>query len=149
MESTISDWLPGRMHDDEIFDKDPFDRSRARRADDVGVCPGPRTDALGANAGHGLWLRQGGQDLFLQDGHQQCRPALEGREEGAEGHLVLHRPERTALYADRPVPRGRRQVHVRPAVRDNRRALYPPLEGSRRAKLALWVDSNEMSGGVR
>jgi hypothetical protein len=25
---------------------------------------------------------------------------------------------------------------------------HPPLEGSRRAKLALWVDANEMSGGV-
>ena len=25
---------------------------------------------------------------------------------------------------------------------------YPPLEGARRAELALWVDANEMSGGV-
>src|SRR6266436_7729026 len=107
----------GRTEDDEIFDKDPIDCSRAYRADDVRVRASARADALGADAGYGLRLRQGGQDLFLQDGHQQCRPALEGREEGAEGYAVLHRPERTALYADRPVPRGRRQVPVRPGVR--------------------------------
>src|SRR5258708_2262747 len=73
-------------------------------------------NAVGAEARHGLRLRQGGQDIFLQDGHQQCRPAAEGRQESAEGHVVLHRPERTALYAHRPLPGRRRQVHVRVAV---------------------------------
>src|SRR6266446_7146800 len=145
MGSTISDWLPGRMHDDETFDKDPFDRSRARRADDVGVCPGPCTDALGADAGHGLWLRQGGQDLFLQDGHQQCGPAAEGREEGAEGHLVLHRPERTALYADRSLPRGQRQVPVRPGVSYTTALFLPsPGGGGSLAQRAGWGEPRKM-----
>src|ERR1700722_14352053 len=96
---------------DAIFDKTPDGGSGARRAVGAGLCRD--TDAVGAEAGHGLWLRQGRQDLRLQDGNEQRRPAPERRQEGAEGHAVLHWTERTALYADRPVSRGRRQVHVR------------------------------------
>jgi hypothetical protein len=50
------------------------------------------------------------------------------------------RPMITASQAD--------ELMIITAVRRRRRRPYPPLEGSRRAKLALWVDANEMSGGV-
>src|ERR1700735_2083281 len=97
--------------DDAIFDKTPDGGGSACCAVGAGLCRD--TDAVGVEAGYGLWLRQGRQDLRLQDGDQQCRRAAERRQEGAEGHAVLHRTERTALYEDRPVSRGRRQVHVR------------------------------------
>src|SRR6185437_7111784 len=100
--------------DDDTIKQDPRSCSRAGRAHDIGTGGCGGSDALGAGAGHGLRLRQGRQDIFLQDGHQQCGPAVEGRQEGAQGHAVLHRPERPALYENRIVSRRRRLVHVRP-----------------------------------
>src|SRR3984893_14691314 len=88
---------------DKNFNKKLLDGRGPECAGHIGVRASRRADTLGAEAGHGLWLRQGGKDVLLQDGHQQCRAALEGRQEGAEGHAVLHRPQRSALYAHRPL----------------------------------------------
>ena len=51
-----------------------------------------------------------GKTVVLQDGHQQCRNTAERRQEGAEGDLVLRRPEPRTLYCDPPLSRGRRKV---------------------------------------
>ena len=54
-----------------------------------------------------------GKTFAYKMGTSNAGAAAERRQEGAEGHAVLHRTERTALYADRTVSGGRRQVHVR------------------------------------
>src|SRR5258707_1041059 len=84
--SRVSARLGAGVHG--FFATDSFNRSRADRADNLGIGARHSSDAMGAGAGHGLWLRQGRQDVFLQDGHQQCRHVAEGREESAEGYAV-------------------------------------------------------------
>src|SRR4051812_38599001 len=73
----ISDQLL-EMHDDEIFDEDDSGGGRADRARHGGKRPEGNADAMGAVAGHGIRLRQGWQDVFLQDGHQQRQGTAEG-----------------------------------------------------------------------
>src|SRR4029453_13207351 len=102
----------GRMDDDGHFNEDGFDGGRPGGVFAFRVCA-RRGASVGAEAGHGLFLRQGRKDTVLQNGHQQCRHAAERRQEGAEGHVVLRRREWAALHADRPLSRGRRQVQVR------------------------------------
>src|ERR1700692_4057406 len=81
---TDSQGIAGSSNDDGIFDQEVFDGGGAYRAFDIRLRAKSGACALGAEAGHGLWLRQGRQDLRLQDGYQQCRAAVEGRQEGTE-----------------------------------------------------------------
>src|SRR4051794_8263800 len=98
----------GSMQDEKVFYQYSLDDGCTGRDADGGPRRGGQAGPMGSHAGHGLWLRQGRQDVFLQDGHKQRRTAPEGSKEGAQRDAVLHRTEWTTLHAHRTFP-GRRR----------------------------------------
>ena len=50
-----------------------------------------------------------GKTFSYKMGTNNAGALVEGRQEGAEGHAVLHRPQRPALHAHRAVSRRRRK----------------------------------------
>ena len=111
------------MYDDENFRPRAFWSAAALTALTTSAfaqAAAPTPWVLAPDMGYGY--DKDGKTFSYKMGTNNAKPAAEGRQESAQGHVVLHRRERPALHAQRPVSRRRRQVHVRAGLR-----IFPSL----------------------
>jgi hypothetical protein len=99
------------MQDDEIFDQDRFDGSRADCADDIRIRASRRANAVGAEAGYGYGYLTRAARLFPT----RWAPATPACVEGVRRKCrALFFRARTPVYMRRAVlGRRRRSSHVR------------------------------------
>ena len=83
-----------------------------------------------------------GKTLSYKMGTNNAGTLLKGAKKVPKGTLVLHRREWTALHADRPLSRGRRQVQVRVELRGDQPQAgrhHPPCAQVRTGRMIQYA----------
>ena len=77
------------MQDDQIFDQDRFDGSRADCADDIRIRASRRANAVGAEAGYGLCYEKSGKNFSYKMGTSNGGLLLKGAKKVPKGTLFF------------------------------------------------------------